>query len=54
MPGRRDIQAVSVAKIMNGLGIAIVSTPHGVMTDHKARLTNVGGEAQVGINNKSC
>ena len=31
-------------KVMKGLGIAIVSTPNGVMTDHKARLMNVGGE----------
>lgn len=31
-------------KVMNGLGIAIVSTPHGVMTDRRARATNTGGE----------
>lgn len=31
-------------KVMNGLGIAIVSTPRGVMTDRKARSVNVGGE----------
>lgn len=31
-------------RVMNGLGIAIVSTPKGVMTDHKARRANVGGE----------
>jgi small subunit ribosomal protein S8 len=31
-------------RVMNGLGIAIVSTPRGVMTDRKARATNVGGE----------
>lgn len=31
-------------KVMNGLGIAIVSTPQGVMTDRKARSANVGGE----------
>lgn len=31
-------------KVMNGLGIAIVSTSKGVMTDKKARLNNVGGE----------
>ena len=29
---------------MNGLGVAIVSTPKGVMTDRKARATKVGGE----------
>jgi small subunit ribosomal protein S8 len=37
--GSRDIPAV-----MNGLGIAIVSTSRGVMTDRKARATGVGGE----------
>jgi len=31
-------------KVMNGLGIAIVSTPQGVMTDRRARATNTGGE----------
>jgi small subunit ribosomal protein S8 len=31
-------------RVMNGLGIAIVSTPKGVMTDRKARASNIGGE----------
>jgi small subunit ribosomal protein S8 len=31
-------------RVMNGLGIAIVSTPKGVMTDRKARAANMGGE----------
>ena len=31
-------------KVMNGLGVAIVSTSRGVMTDRKARATGVGGE----------
>jgi small subunit ribosomal protein S8 len=31
-------------KVMNGLGVAIVSTPKGVMTDRKARAGNMGGE----------
>lgn len=31
-------------RVMNGLGIAIVSTPKGVMTDRKARASNMGGE----------
>lgn len=31
-------------KVMDGLGIAIVSTPKGVMTDRRARSANVGGE----------
>ena len=33
-----------IPPVMNGLGIAIVSTSHGVMTDRKARATGVGGE----------
>ena len=33
-----------IPKVMNGLGIAIVSTPKGVMTDRKARGLGVGGE----------
>jgi small subunit ribosomal protein S8 len=37
--GKDDIPTV-----MNGLGVAIVSTPKGVMTDRKARATGVGGE----------
>ena len=31
-------------RVMNGLGVAIVSTSKGVMTDRKARATGVGGE----------
>ncbi len=34
----------NLPKVMNGLGIAIVSTPKGVMTDRMARSVNVGGE----------
>ena len=34
----------SLPKVMNGLGVAIVSTSRGVMTDRKARATGVGGE----------
>lgn len=37
--GRHDIPTV-----MNGLGVAIVTTPQGVMTDRKARQAGVGGE----------
>ena len=33
-----------IPRIMNGLGIAILSTSHGVMTDRKARASGVGGE----------
>jgi small subunit ribosomal protein S8 len=44
-PGRRVYSgSVKMPKVMNGLGISIVSTPQGVMTDHKARLMNIGGE----------
>jgi len=31
-------------RVMNGLGVAIVSTPKGVMTDRRARAANMGGE----------
>ena len=34
----------SIPKVMNGLGIAIVSTPQGVMIDRKARAAGIGGE----------
>ena len=34
----------SIPQVMNGLGIAIVSTPQGVMKDRKARAAGVGGE----------
>jgi small subunit ribosomal protein S8 len=34
----------SIPQVMNGLGVAIVTTPKGVMTDRKARQTGVGGE----------
>ena len=34
----------AIPQVMNGLGVAIVSTPQGVMTDRKARATGVGGE----------
>jgi small subunit ribosomal protein S8 len=34
----------SIPQVMNGLGIAIVTTPKGVMTDRKARSVGVGGE----------
>lgn len=33
-----------IPSVMNGLGVAIVTTPRGVMTDRKARQTGVGGE----------
>lgn len=44
-PGRRIYAAVDkLPRVRNGLGIAIVSTPRGVMTDKQARRENVGGE----------
>ena len=44
-PGRRVYsRATSIPKVMNGLGLAILSTPKGVMSDIDARKNNVGGE----------
>jgi small subunit ribosomal protein S8 len=44
-PGRRVYSSVrNLPRINNGLGVAIVSTPKGVMADHDARDANVGGE----------
>jgi small subunit ribosomal protein S8 len=44
-PGLRIYRASrDIAPVMNGLGIAIVSTSRGVMTDRKARASGVGGE----------
>jgi small subunit ribosomal protein S8 len=44
-PGRRVYASVhALPRINNGLGIAVVSTPKGVMADHAAREANVGGE----------
>ena len=44
-PGRRVYsRATSIPKVMNGLGLAILSTPKGVMSDTEARKQNVGGE----------
>ena len=44
-PGRRVYsKANSIPKIQNGLGLAILSTPKGVMSDNEARKNNLGGE----------
>ena len=44
-PGRRVYTSVkNLPRINNGLGVAVVSTPKGVMADHAARDANVGGE----------
>ena len=44
-PGRRVYAKIKdLQKVYNGLGISILSTPRGVMSDHEARQKNVGGE----------
>ena len=44
-PGLRAYKGCGdLPKVMNGLGIAIVSTSRGLMTDHKARANGIGGE----------
>ena len=44
-PGRRIYRGVNdLPRILNGMGIAVVSTSKGVMSDRKAREQNVGGE----------
>jgi small subunit ribosomal protein S8 len=44
-PGQRAyVPAKDIPKVRNGLGIAIISTSHGVMTDRAAREKGVGGE----------
>ena len=44
-PGLRVyVSASELPTVLNGLGIAIISTPQGVMTDRLARKNNVGGE----------
>jgi small subunit ribosomal protein S8 len=44
-PGRRIYSRISdLPRVYNGLGISILSTPRGVMSDNEARAANVGGE----------
>lgn len=44
-PGLRVYKGrAEIPQVMNGLGVAIISTPKGLMTDRKARATGVGGE----------
>ncbi|MFZ4740281.1 MAG: 30S ribosomal protein S8 [Bacteroidales bacterium] len=44
-PGlRKYVGAEKLPRVMNGLGIAILSTSHGVMTDKEAKTKNIGGE----------
>jgi len=49
-PGLRQYsKPAEIARVQNGLGIAIVSTSKGVMTDKEARTQNVGGEVMCNI-----
>ena len=44
-PGRRVYSGIAdLQRVYNGLGISILSTPRGVMSDNEARVANVGGE----------
>jgi small subunit ribosomal protein S8 len=44
-PGRRVYSSVkAIPRVSDGLGVSILSTPQGVMSDHEARNRNVGGE----------
>ena len=44
-PGRRNyVKRNAIPKVLNGLGLAILSTSSGVMTDHECRERGVGGE----------
>ena len=44
-PGRRVYSSVrNIPRVADGLGVSILSTPKGVMSDHEARTQNVGGE----------
>ena len=44
-PGLRVYaKSTEIPKVLNGLGIAVISTSHGVMTDKEARKQNLGGE----------
>jgi small subunit ribosomal protein S8 len=50
-PGlRRYVGADNLPRVMNGLGIAIISTSHGVMTDKEARRAGIGGEVLALVN----
>jgi small subunit ribosomal protein S8 len=44
-PGRRVyVRATELPRVLNGLGVAIISTPKGLMTDREARHAHLGGE----------
>ena len=45
VPGRKQYRRVNtIPKVLGGLGVAIISTPKGLMTDREARAQKVGGE----------
>ncbi|GAB4304519.1 MAG: 30S ribosomal protein S8 [Myxococcota bacterium] len=49
-PGRRlYVSAGDIPKTLDGYGITIVSTSHGILTDKEARKQNIGGEALASI-----
>ena len=44
-PGyRRYVGAKEIPKVLGGLGVAVLSTSHGIMSGHEARKQNIGGE----------
>jgi small subunit ribosomal protein S8 len=44
-PGlRRYVGAGEIPRVLGGMGIAVLSTPHGILTGHEARKQKVGGE----------
>ena len=44
-PGlRRYVGAAEIPRVLNGIGVAVISTPEGVMTGSQARKKNIGGE----------
>ncbi|HEX7469835.1 MAG TPA: 30S ribosomal protein S8 [Verrucomicrobiae bacterium] len=44
-PGlRRYVGAAEIPRVLNGMGVAVISTPEGVMTGSQARKKNIGGE----------
>ena len=50
LPGLRVYaKASELPRVLNGLGIAIISTSHGVMTDKEARKESLGGEVMAYI-----
>src|SRR3989449_2106039 len=53
-PGlRRYVKAREIPRVKNGLGMAILSTPQGLMTDREARTARIGGELLALVDRKS-